>query len=237
MSGADSTATSGDAWTLYAGSRDRFIELIRSLSEEELGRTIPLTPGWTIVQALAHVCGLNGDLASGLREGLGTDERTAEQVGSRAGMTAAEICDEWVGHGDAVKAIIDENGFLGRRLAADLVIHLHDVQHALGLPIDREDEATVDAGHTYATHTVDRWLEVTGREVAIDLDDGSWFVPAACFEPPDLILRATPYDFLRSVSGRRSRAQVEGLDWSHDPGTLLDHFSPYTELREVDVEI
>ncbi len=226
-----------DPWALYAGSRDRFIELVRSLSEEELGRTIPVTPGWTVTQALAHVCGLNGDLAAGLREGLGTAERTAHQVDSRAGMTADEICDEWLGHGEVVREIIDEHGFLGRRLAADLIIHLQDVQHALGRPIDREDEATVDAGHTYATHTVDRWLEETGVEVAIELSDDSWFVPAACGEPPDLILRATPYDFLRSVSGRRSRAQVEALGWSGDPGAVLDHFSPYTTLADTDVDI
>lgn len=227
-----------DPWQLYAGTRDRFIELVRSLSDEELARTIPLTPGWTVTQALAHVCGLNGDLASGLREGLGTPERTAHQVDSRAGMAPDEICVEWLGHGDTVEAIIDEHGFLGRRLAADLVIHLHDVTHALGLPIDTEDVATVDAGHTYATHTVDRWLEVTGIEVAIEFDDGSWFVPSAGFEPPDLVLRTTPYDFLRSVSGRRSRAQVEGLGWSGDaPSALIDHFSPYGPLREVDAEI
>lgn len=226
-----------DPWELYAGSRDRFIELVRSLSADELTNTIPLTPGWTVTQALAHVCGLNGDLASGLREGLGTPERTANQVDSRAELTAAEICDEWLGHGDLVKAIIDDNGFLGRRLAADLVIHLHDVKHALGQPIDTGDAATVDAGHTYATHTVDRWLDTTGIEVAIELSDDSWFVPSACSEPPDLILRATPYDFLRSVSGRRSRAQVESLGWSGSPGKLIDHFSPYGELREVDAEI
>lgn len=226
-----------DPWTLYAGTRDRFIDLIRSLADDELDRTIPLTPGWTIAQALAHVCGLNADLAAGLREGLGSPERTADQVDSRAGLTAAEICDEWLGHGDTVEAIIADNGFLGHRLAADLLIHLHDVQHALGLAIDTEDEATVDAGHTYAHHTVDRWLDSTGIEVAIDLSDGSWFVPSACFEPPDLVLNATPYDFLRSVSGRRSRAQVEALDWSADPGPLLDHFSPYGELPEVDAEI
>ncbi|MEL6982675.1 MAG: maleylpyruvate isomerase N-terminal domain-containing protein, partial [Actinomycetota bacterium] len=135
-----------DPWALYAGSRDRFIELVRSLSADELDRTIPLTPGWTVTQALAHVCGLNGDLASGLREGLGAAERTAHQVDSRAELTAAEICEEWLGHGDTVKAIIDEHGFLGRRLAADLVIHLHDVQHALGRPIDTEDDVPVDAG-------------------------------------------------------------------------------------------
>ena len=226
-----------DPWVLYTDTRNRFVDLVRSLSDEDLDRTIPLTPGWTVAQALAHVCGLNADLAAGLREGLGTPERTAHQVDSRVDRTAAEICDEWLGHGDAVEAIVAEDGFLGRRLAADLVIHLHDVLHALGRPIDTEDAATVDAGHTYATHTVDRWLETTGIEVAIELSDGSWFVPAACGEPPDLIVRATPYDFLRSVSGRRSRAQVEALDWSHHPGPLLDHFSPYGPLRSVDAEV
>jgi hypothetical protein len=52
-----------------------------------------------------------------------------------------------------------------------------------------------------------------------------------------ITLRATAYDFLRSVSGRRSRRQVETLDWSADPGPLLDTFSPYGPLRSADAPV
>lgn len=226
------------SWPLYADTRDRFIALVRGLTPDEAGRTVPITPGWTVTQVLAHVCGLNADLAAGMREGLGTDERTAHQVEVRAGHTVDEICDEWLGHEPAVAEIMGGNPYLGRRLGADLVIHLHDVQHAVGQPIDRGDEATVSAGRTYASHMLDRWVEATGVRVEVDLD-GARFSPSPGegAAAGTLGLRASPYDFLRSVSGRRSRNQVAALDWDGDPSPLLDRFSPYAPLPTGDVEV
>lgn len=229
-----------EPWALYSQTRDRMITMMRSLTDEQTGRVVPLTPGWTVADVLAHVCGLNGDVATGLREGLGTDERTARQVSSRAGMTVAEVCDEWLGHAEAMRSAIDEDGFFGRRLSADLVVHLHDVQHALGLAIDGDDAATVSGAHTYAVRTPDRWGDVAGVEVVINLSDGSRFEPgrgSSNQTSPRLALTTTPYDFLRSVTARRSTAEVRALDWSGDPGPLLDHFSPYGPLRSADAGV
>jgi hypothetical protein len=229
-----------DAWTLYANTRDRLIALVRPLTTGETEAVVPITPGWSIADVVAHVCGLNADIAAGMREGLGTDERTAHQVETRAGDNVATVCDEWMGHGPAMQAAIGENEFLGRRLAADLVVHLHDLQHALDQPIDRDDEATVSGGRTYAARTPDRLVELTSVVVAIELTDGSRFEPgpvddaASSPAPVDLTLRATPYDFLRSVTGRRSRREVLELQWSGDPAPILDVFSPYGPLRTSD---
>lgn len=224
------------AWPLYADTRDRFIELVQSAGHERVATTVPLTPGWTVLQVAAHVCGLNADLAAGLREGLGTDERTTMQVETRAGRSIEEVCHEWLGHGPSVMEIFADNDFLGHRLHADLVIHLHDVQHGLDVAIDTADAATIDAGKTYAIHTVDRWFEQTGTATAIELTDGDRFQPSAPASV-DRTLRATAYDFLRSVSGRRSRSQVEALDWTPDPGPVIESFSPYGALRSVDAPI
>lgn len=225
------------AWPLYASTRDRFIALVRSLDADRAEAVVPLTPGWTVRQVLAHVCGLNADVAAGLREGLGTDERTTHQVSVRADDDVDAICDEWLGHAEAMEALAAENDFFGRRLTADLVVHLHDVQHGLGVEIDRNDEATVSGGRTYATHMPDRWVEATGIRLAVDLGDGARFEPTGGVGEEGLGLRATPYDFLRSVTGRRSRAQVEALDWTGDPSPLLDRFSPYGPLRTDDAEV
>jgi hypothetical protein len=232
------------AWPLYADTRDRFIALVRALDGSQVDAAVPITPAWTIRQVTAHVCGLNADLAAGLREGLGTDQRTALQVETRDGKTIEQVCHEWLDYGATVEAIFADNDFLGHRLHADLVIHLHDVQHALGIPIDTADQATVDAGQTYATHTVDRWLDQAGIDTTIEFMDGGRFVPSSHDSTNDdaspmdrITLRATAYDFLRSVSGRRSRRQVETLDWSADPGPLLDTFSPYGPLRSADAPV
>jgi hypothetical protein len=116
------------------------------------------TPDWTAT-----------DLASGLVERLGTDERTAHQVAVRAGHTLEDICLEWLGH---------------------------------EAPMRR----------------------------AIELTDGNQFAtPAESGEPP-LLLPTIPYDFLRSATSRRSRGEIQALDWKGDPTAVLDDFSPYGPL-------
>lgn len=229
------TETETPAWDLYRNSRDRFIALIRSLDDEQTALTVPITSGWTVAQVLAHVCGLNGDLAAGAREGLGTDERTRNQVESRAGLTVEQICEEWLGHEPTVGQIMTETPELGERLGADLIVHFHDVQHALGLPIDRDDEATRRGGRIYGSRMVDVYAESVNVTLNLDLGAAGRFEPA---DPPagaiELTLRTTAYDFLRSVTGRRSRAEVQALDWSGDPAPLLDGFSPYGPLRTED---
>ncbi len=232
------TPDADGAWALYADTRDRLLALVRPLSAEEAARPVPLTSGWTIAAVAAHVCGLNADVAAGMREGLGTDERTAHQVAIRAGRSVDEVCDEWLGHAPAMERAIGDDPFFGRRLAADLVVHLHDVEHALGRSVDPDDEATRSGARTYAARTPDRLAAVAHIAVTIELSDGSRFAPTdQRFGPEALILRAAPYDFLRSVTGRRSRRQVAALDWSGDPTAVLDHLCPYGPLRSTDAEI
>ena len=227
-----------DPWTLYSNTRDRFIALVRPLDLTAAEQVVPLTPGWTIRDVLAHLVGLNADVADGMREGMGTDERTAHQVASRSERTVVQLCEEWLGLARPMEAAVAEDGFFGRRLSADLVVHLHDVQHALGVAIDRTDEATVSGGHTYAIRIPGLVEAATGVRLMIDLGDGARFEPDAT-EPGasaggsarSLTLRATPYDVLRSVTGRRSRAQVRDLDWDGNPEPVLDHLCPYGPLR------
>lgn len=223
------------AWTLYEQIRDQMIGLVGSLDPPQLAQTVPLTPGWTIADVVAHVCGLNADVVAGAREGLGSDERTSHQVESRSGQSTQAICDEWLGYSDAMSQVIDETPLLGVRLAADLVVHLHDVQHALGASVDRESAGSVSGGRVYAGRTTARIVEATGVALTIDLD-GERFEPAAGTDVnlPALVLQTTPYDFLRSVTGRRSRREVLALDWSDDPAAVIDHLCPYGPLRSED---
>lgn len=222
-----------DPWALYVGTRDRLIESFRSLDAGQDAQRVPFAPDWTIADVARHVCGINADIASGRLERLGTDERTAHQVSVRAGRTLDAICDEWIGHEEAMRNAIESDGFLGQRLAADLIVHLHDIQHALGQPVDRDDEATVDAARTYGSIVPGLLLERCEIGVHIELADGSRFGPPEGSDA-SLQLRATPWDFLRSVTGRRSHREVTALGWVGDPTSVLDFISPYGPLRSDD---
>ena len=230
--------STNDSWNLYVDTRDRFIELLRSLDVEQAATTVPSSPGWTVRDVASHGCGLNAEVATGRREGLGTDERTALQVEGRAGHSVDEICDEWMSHEAAMESAIDDDPFFGNRLAGDLIVHLHDIRHALGLSIDPDDDATTDAAHTYVFSLQNRVQERLGARLDIALTDGTTFPAGGTTDRPSISLRATPYDFLRSVTGRRSRRQIEALDWSGDPARILDKaWSSYGELPADDSEV
>jgi uncharacterized protein (TIGR03083 family) len=242
-----------DPWPIYAEGRDRLIELVRTLDDADVARPVPLTPDWSIRDVLAHVCGLNADIAAGIRTGLGTPARTTHQVRSRAGRSLESICEEWLANADAMRAAMDDDPFLGHRLTADLTVHRHDVEHALGArsaDIEPADPATRCGAHTYASVVTDLVLERSGIELRIELDDGSTFTSSATSSATanatpgvedraeitlqGITLRASPFDWLRTATGRRSRGEVLTLDWSGDPTPLLEHLCPYGPLREHD---
>jgi len=218
-----------EPWALYPRLREQMIALATSLTDDDLDRIVPSTPDWTVRQVVAHVCGLNGHILTLGWGDLGSDEATAAQVAAHEGQSIGDVCAAWASHDDALRAALAEIPFGQQRLSGDLVIHLHDVLAALGRDIDRTDEATASAARIYASRSVDRWAELTGVSVRVELDDG--FVAG---DAADVVLRATPFDFLRSVAGRRSRAQVEALDWTGEAAPVVDRFSPYGDLGPVD---
>jgi len=221
---------------LYASARDDLIELARSLDEEQVGTKLPLSPEWTVKDAVSHVCGIVSDLLGGRMEGSGSDEWTARQVAERADRSIGEICDEWLSYSAAFDEELTRNPFRGIQLTGDLIVHTHDVRHALGLPIDQNSAATITGAHRYVPVAQKRAAERLGVSLSIELSDGTTWPGPEC--AAQLRLETTPYDFLRSVTGRRSRRQVEALNWTGDPSLLLDEaWAIYGSLRAEDVSI
>ncbi len=222
-------ATATEPHQLYADTRDELITLARSLTPGQAETIIPATPEWRVKDAVAHVCGIVADFLAGRLDGVGTDEWTARQVTERADTPIGDVCDEWLSHADAVREVLTNEPSLGIRLTGDLIVHIHDIEVALGFETDTGSEATVSGAHRYVPHLQERVLGQLNVGVDVELTDGtSWPAPGT-YER--VSLRATPYDFLRSVTGRRSRAEVEALDWTGDPTEILDRaFVSYGEL-------
>lgn len=223
-------------WEHYAAVRDHFVGVVRSLDAASLDTIVPMCPAWTVRDVAAHVCGLNADLTSGVEGGLGTDERTAHQVATRSAATIDEICDEWLAYEPAMRAVCDETPLWAIRLSADLTVHLHDVQHALGLAVDRDDGFTATAAARYAEVFQQRVGEILSVGVTVEFTDGTHLPADPALPDSGVALNATPFDFLRSYTGRRSRRQVEALGWSGDPTRILDAaWSPYGTFQAADV--
>lgn len=126
----------------YKATRERITELVRSRSDDELARTVPACPEWSVQDTVAHVAGVASDIVTGNIEGAATDPWTAAQVAARKGWTIDKILDEWAETGQQVDPIVPFfPGRVGPQLVLDVTTHEHDIRHALGEPGPKDPEA------------------------------------------------------------------------------------------------
>jgi hypothetical protein len=105
-------------------------------------------------------------------------------------------------------------------MLSDAATHEHDVRGALGRPGARDSDALAIAFDWGTTRLSERFARdglgtlhlETGVE-SLDLGDGE----------PTTSLHATRFDVVRSMAGRRSRAQLRSLAWQGplEPEQLL----------------
>jgi len=196
---------------VYAAMRAEMIELVRSLSESEAATVVPDCPAWTVRDVVAHVTGVNTDVVDGSVTQLGTDEWTDHQVASRAQMSMAEVCDEWERFAPKTTAFMTDDPFMGVRIGADLVTHIHDVLDALG----RSDEGLAVAaregvgvrsalsryGPFFCERAGSASLPVVHVTVAPDvIGNQNW---KSGDEAPAATLSASAFDLVRAFTGWR----------------------------------
>lgn len=211
--------------TIYLDARARIDRLVRPLSDDERARPVAACPGWTVHGVVSHLVGSVDWAAAGRLQGLPTDDDTAEQVAERVDVPTVELLDHWAD----VAAGFAELGAAADiwPLAIDVVTHEHDIRHALGDRGGRDEPAIGRLAavllHSWSpTRTVE---VVTPARTARCGGDGS--------DP--LTLRTTDFEVLRLRLGRRSRRQLAALDWSDDPGDVLDEIAAFG-LTHVDID-
>lgn len=210
--------------TTYLDARGRIDDLVRPLGPDDLARPVPACPGWTVHGVVSHLVGTVDWAAAGRLRGLPTDDDTAAQVAERAGVPTVELLDHWA---DTAPGMAE----LGAAadiwpIAIDAVTHEHDIRHALGNRAGRDEPAIeLLAGVLLGSWSPSRTVQVVTPSRTATC--------GAAGEP--LTLRTTDFEVLRMRLGRRSRRQVAALDWSEDPGDVLDEVSVFP-LAEHDIE-
>lgn len=130
----------------YKAARERITELVRGRSEEELRRTVPACPEWTVHNTVSHVTGVAADILAGNIEGVATDPWTQAQVDARRGVPTEAVLDEWAEKGPQVDPIVPFfPGRVGSQLILDTTTHEHDVRHALGAPGAKDSDGVTVA--------------------------------------------------------------------------------------------
>jgi uncharacterized protein (TIGR03083 family) len=234
----------GDAYLEVQG------RLIESLVEPgaDVLAPVPVCPGWSVHDVLAHHVGAVAGAAAGdlgefgeldiLEQWRDTEVRrirdslTAHQVEERRLRDLPALVSEWrtattdvlpLLRGDTpVPATLPP--FVGFMLIGDLVVHETDIRAALGLPRAMPSKALSLALVAYSFSLENR-IRILGLPALVLAYDGK---ERRIGEPPvGATLTADRHELVRVLAGRRTGEQILGLAWAGEPGPFVDVLSEY----------
>jgi len=182
---------------------------------DEIDRRPPATPEWRIHDLLAHLSGVATDIVQGNLVGVGTDPWTAKQVEARRDWSLDRLLGAWDEDGAAVDAMIDglAPGTFGQ-LLFDTWTHEQDLRGALEVPGGRVSGASASAWG-WAMEQVERRDAAAANPALVLVTERDERV--AGVEPTAARVRASEFELLRAMTGRRSVEQIEAYDWEGEP--------------------
>ena len=206
---------------VYRDTRLRLTDLVRA-NERAASSAVPASPAWTVKDVVGHLAGVCADILAGNIAGLATDPWTAAQVEARRGASLDEVLDEWSTLAPQVEALTPMfPGDSAAQWVSDLSTHEQDVRGALGKPGARDDVALEIAVRFMGRGFMDTARDAGFRGLRVQVGDHDWRTDE---EPPETTLVAEPFEFARSVTGRRSVDQIRRLEWQGDPEPYLKAF-------------
>jgi len=201
----------------YRELRERATKLLRDRIDAEVEKVALATPEWRVRDIAAHLGGVCDDIAHGNMDGVASTAWTQAQVEKRRDWPFVAVLDDWAENAAVVEPMMNGIGHPMGQMVFDAWTHEQDIRGTLGVPCDRESVA-MDISFA--------WWIATAQQFAPESSDGSEPEPfrlvteAGEFDlgpgTPEHWLRTSRFEFLRAVTGRRSRAQVKGLDWDGD---------------------
>ena len=220
-----------DKAEMYRACQDRVAALVRDLDEAELSTRIASCPGWTVTDLLAHLSGTAHDFRTGNMAGAPGREWTDAQVSARAGRSAAELLDEWLGSADEHAAMLATvpPGLAGIAVM-DAVTHEHDLRETLGRTDEPDAESLAFCLKGYVNSLGGRIGEAGLRALTVEPTDGP--ARTAGIGEPGATVRGSAYELTRALAGRRTTTQARDLDWSADPEPYLSILSPFGPLPD-----
>ena len=198
---------------LYEKTQVRVVSLVVELDDQQVVAPVPACPGWRVRDVVAHLTAVGEDVLEGRLTGPPSDEQTAAQVARFADRPLSEVLSRWRELTPQFGEAIDAFGVWPAVL--DVATHEHDIRGAVGAPGARDvDVVRLGADRLLTWMRPPVPLRVEVEDEAYDLGPEG---EAA------IVLRTGRFEALRWRMGRRSRAQLAGLDWSGDPAPVFDH--------------
>ncbi len=223
-------ATMSEQREAYVASRTRVAEIARPLTAAQLATNVPCCPRWSVKDLVGHLTGVLEDRVEKRLPTSGFEEWTDAQVARHRDEPVGFVLDTWLSQ--PVEANDDVPSLAA--LSFDVVSHEHDLCHALGIAGDRSTDS-VRVGSARAQDRMSAMLSGAGAPgVLLTTEDGEQLVEGAT---SPIGLTTTRYDFMRLVTGRKSRQQAIALAWDGDATPVLDALfaDGFFALQPVDV--
>ena len=178
----------------YASLRVRVTELMQSLSLEQSKTVVPHCPQWTVKDCLAHMVGVPEDVINGQIDGVASEAWTNRQVQRHAQDSVADLLSIWETNAPVFAQILPNipQPVLSQFMF-DQTTHEHDIRRAVGQPGAR-DTLAVAVAEGFIRNSLAQQSDPAIAQLVTH--------------------KLTGFEFLRSLSGRRSRDQISnnGLD-------------------------
>ena len=198
----------------YAELRMRVTEMMSGISHEEERTIVPHCPKWTVKDCLAHMIGVPEDVISGQMDGVTTDAWTDRQVQRHAHDSVDDLLVIWETNAPVFATILPRipQPVLSQFMF-DQTNHEHDIRAALKLPGAR-DTLAVDVAEGFLRNSLSLNNDLSIAEMATH--------------------PLTGFEFLRSLSGRRSRNQISRNGFNIDTVETFIKAMPF-DIPESDV--
>jgi uncharacterized protein (TIGR03083 family) len=243
-----------DTAGVYRETRESLRDFVAGLSDAELKTNVPATPDWSVRDAIAHVVGearitVTGDAPPEFRllESLRDPEQAAirdginaDEIARRRDLPIEDVLAEWDDLAEQLDPFMRGDKpfpwpepFLDSILVSDLSQHGQDVRNAVGKPGERDSAACRIALASFAVALGFR-LDSMGIPALRLRYDGKERI---CGQSESAVtLSGDRYELLRSLTGRRSRRQIEALDWEGDREPYVGLIPAYGERFDDVVE-
>lgn len=175
----------------YFELHERVTQMISGLSETAASTAVPHCPQWTLKDLLSHMIGVPEDILNGNMDGVATHTWTQRQVDRHISHNLGELLHIWDEALDTFQHVLPKIPQpVISQFVFDQATHEQDIRHALSSPGARDSSAIAVA-------------EGFLRDLLSRNPD------------PEIASLAkfplTGFEFVRSLSGRRSLEQIAGI--------------------------
>ena len=214
-----------DCGELYRKKRLDLVSLLRSLTDEQLHTMVPATPEWAVRDVVSHLVGITADLNALRFDAASPEDWTAEQVRVRRQSPVDALAEEWERESPTFEEGLRLLGYeIGSHYIGDLLQHVADIRHALGMAILEDDTALAVALDFYLISFEEELQESALGSVVVRLPDEEWTLGSGTVV---LTLMGNRFEMFRCLGGRRSQEQIRAMAWKGNLDLVLPVVSRY----------